>query len=518
MADGKKHTYAVTIPGAGTYQVDSDRPLTDAEAYQAAAASAQPRGVTEQLGRQFGIAARGAAPVAAGTAGGFMVGGAPGALAGGLALPLAEVGTQAANVLLPQQYQIPSPTGAVESLLTRLGFPVPETTGERALQSGAGALTGVGGQLQAFPSIARTAQTEIGRGLATELSKAPTRQLAAAAPSAAVGQAVGETTGSPVAGMVAGMGTGAAFGVGARQTTAPSRSEIATQASKSFEAARQAGIAFDPQKFSGSMSKIATDLRQEGYTPTGYPKIEAAIKELTATTPKDFTELQALRKIIQNSQASADAAERRLASILKEKFDDYILNAPQSDLIGTNTKTGVAVWKQARDQYNRQMKGEIFENMLENAQLDVSKFTQSGSENSLAQQLRQLAKNDKKMRLFTKEEQAAIRSAAKGSTVQNMLKFYGRFAPTSAIPAGLAGGAAVYEPTIGLPFAIGAMGSRYGATKMRERSVENLADIMRAGRGATIPPNLVPAVTGARGGLLAPLNVTPEELQRIYGE
>ena len=39
MADGK-HTYAVTIPGSGTYQVDSDRPLTDAEAYQAAAAQA----------------------------------------------------------------------------------------------------------------------------------------------------------------------------------------------------------------------------------------------------------------------------------------------------------------------------------------------------------------------------------------------------------------------------------------------------------------------------------------------
>lgn len=517
MADGKKHTYAVTIPGAGTYQVDSDRPLTDAEAYQAAAASAQPRGVTEQLGRQFGIAARGAAPVAAGTAGGFMVGGAPGALAGGLALPLAEVGTQAANVLLPENYQIPSPTGAVESLLTRLGLPNPETMGERALQVGSSALTGLGGQLQALPSVAKTAQTELGRFLATEFSKAPSRQLAAAAPSAAVGQAVGEVTGSPAAGMVAGMGTGAAFGIGARQTTAPSRSEIASQASKSYEAARQAGIAFDPQKFSGNMSKIATDLRQEGYTPTGYPKIEAAIKELTATTPKDFTELQALRKIIQNSQASADAAERRLASILKDKFDDYILNAPQSDLVGTNTKTGVAVWKQARDQYNRQMKGEIFENMLENAQLDASKFTQSGTENSLAQQLRQLAKNDKKMRLFTKEEQTAIKSAAKGSTVQNMLKFYGRFAPTSAIPAGFAGGAAVYEPTIGLPFAAGAIGSRYGATKMRERSVQDLADIMRAGRGATVPPNLVPAVTGTRG-LLSPLNVTPEELQRIYGE
>lgn len=509
-------TYEITIPGSGTYQVESDRPLSDAEAYQAALASATPRSASEQLVRGAGIAARGAAPVAVGAALGAPLG-PPGMLAGSLALPAAELTTQAANVLLPEKYQIPSPYSAVESLLTKLGLPVPETTGERALQAGASALTGTAGQLQALPSITRTAQTELGRAIAGQMAQAPGRQLAAAAPSAAAGQTVGELTGSPVAGMVAGMTTGAAFGVGTKQPVGPSRAEIAAQASKSYDAARQAGIAFDPQKFSSNMSKIATDLRQEGYTPTGYPKIEAAFKELTSGVPKDFTELQALRKIIQNSQASADAAERRLATILKDKFDDYILNAPQSDLVGTNTKTGVAVWKQARDQYTRQMKGEIFENMLENAQLDVSKFTQSGSENSLAQQLRQLAKNDKKMRLFTKDEQAAIKSAAKGSTVQNMLKFYGRFAPTGPVGGLFAGGATVFEPTIGLPFTAGALGARYGATKMREGSVQNLADIMRAGVGAKVPPNLVPAVTGARG-LLTPLNVTEQDLQRIYGE
>lgn len=509
-------TYEITIPGSGTYQVDSERPLSDAEAYQAALGSAQPRSATEQLVRGAGIAARGAAPVALGAAMGAPLG-PPGMLAGSLALPAAELTTQAANVLLPEKYQIPSPYGAVESLLTKLGLPVPETTRERALQAGASALTGTAGQLQALPSITRTAQTELGRAIAGQMAQAPGRQLAAAAPSAAAGQTVGELTGSPVAGMVAGMTTGAAFGVGAKQPVGPSRTEIAAQASKSYDAARQAGIAFDPQKFSSNMSKIATDLRQEGYTPTGYPKIEAAFKELTSGVPKDFTELQALRKIIQNSQASSDLAESRLATILKDKFDDYILNAPQSDLVGTNTKTGVAVWKQARDQYNRQMKGEIFEKMLENAQLDVSKFTQSGSENSLAQQLRQLAKNDKQMRKFTKEEQAAIKSAAKGSTVQNMLKFYGRFAPTGPVGGLFAGGATVFEPTIGLPFTAGAIGSRYGATKMREGSVQNLADIMRAGVGAKVPPNLVPAITGARG-LLTPLNVTEQDLQRIYGE
>lgn len=509
-------TYEITIPGSGTYQVQSDRDLSDSEAYNAALSQAQPRGMGEEFVRGAVLAARGAAPVAAGAALGAPLG-PPGMLAGALALPAAELATQAANVVLPQQYQIPSPAGAVENLLTRMGFPVPETTGERAIQAGGGALGGTAAQLATLPSIAKTATTEMGRAIAGQMAQQPGRQLAAAAPAAMAAQTVAEETGSPVAGMAAGMATGAPFGMGVRQTVGPSREQISQQASKLFDRAKQAGIAFEPQKFSQNMAKIAGDLRQEGYTPTGYPKIEAAINELTAQTPKDFTELQALRKIVQNAQASPDAAERRLATILKEKFDDYVLNAPTSDIIGTNTKTGVGIWKQARDQYSRQMKGEIFERMLENAQLDVSKFTQSGAENSMAQQLRQLAKNDKQMRMFTKDEQAAIRAAAKGSTTQNLLKFYGRFAPTGPVGGLFAGGASVYDPAIGIPFALGAMGARAGATAMRRRSLESLADVMRAGGAPQIPRNLTPAITGARG-LLTPLNVTQEELQQIYGE
>jgi hypothetical protein len=481
--------------------------------------SAQPESMGSQFMRGAGLTARGAAPAVAGAALGFPLG-APGMLAGALALPAAELATQGANVLLPENYQIPSPAGAVESLLTRLGFPSPESTSERVIQAGGGALGGAGTQLSTLPTLARTATTEMGRSIAGQLAQSPGRQLAAAAPAAMVGQTTAEVTGSPAAGMVAGMATGAPFGAGVRQPVGLSREQISRQASQSFQRAAESGIAFEPKKFAGNMFKIATELRQEGYTPTGYPKIEAAFKELTTQSPKDFTELQALRKIVQNAQASPDASERRLASILKDRFDDYVLNAPESDVIGTNTKTGVGIWKQARDQYSRQMKGEVFEKMLENAQLDQSKFTQSGAENSMAQQLRQLAKNDKKMRLFTKDEQAAIKSAAKGTTMQNLLKFYGRFAPTGPVGGLFAGGASVYEPSIGIPFALGAMGSRMGATALRTGSVQNLADMMRAGGAPQIPTNLVPAITGGRGLLSpqVPMDVTSEQLQQIYGQ
>jgi hypothetical protein len=188
-----------------------------------------------------------------------------------------------------------------------------------------------------------------------------------------------------------------------------------------------------------------------------------------------------LRKFIQGAQKSVDPDERRLATILKDDFDTYVSNIPEASVVG-GSKEGLKAWKEARDTYAKLSKSEVFTDMLENAQIDKSKFSMSGIENSLAQQLRQLAKNDKKMRLFTAEEQEAIKKAAKGGVGQNALRFIGKFAPTSAvssIPALLA--TSVSGP-LGLAATGAAMGARAGATQMRKSDVDKLAALMRAGK------------------------------------
>jgi hypothetical protein len=514
-----KFSYDVEIPGRGKFEVGSDVELTDQQAFQYALQNMPPRTAMQEFGRSAGIAARGVAPVAAGAALGAPFG-PPGVLAGTLALPAAEFTTQAANVFLPEKYQIPSPAGAVENLLTRLGLPQAETTGERMFQAGASALASTGGQIATLPAITKTATTELGRKVAEVLSQAPGRQIAAAAPTAAVAQGVGEQYG-PLAGAGAGLATGTAFGVGARPRVGPTAEDLAAKSTQLFNKAKEAGVMFNAPRFSEKMTSVMRQLRDEGYEPGGaYPKLDIAFSRLTNTeSPKDFTGLANARKAIRAAQASNDGQERAFATILKDKFDDYVANAPESDIVGTNTKTGAALWKQARGEYSKLMKADVFETMLENAQLDKSKFTASGAENSMAQQLRQLAKNDKKMRLFTQAEQAEIKAAAKGTTPQNLLKFFGRFAPTGPVSGLFAGGATMYEPTIGIPVAIGASAARAGATAMRRQSVERLADTMRLGG---VPPKTipVPAITGGRG-LLAPqvpLDVTSEQLKQIYGQ
>jgi len=264
--------------------------------------------------------------------------------------------------------------------------------------------------------------------------------------------------------------------------TAPSAEDLAQTSRNLFTSARESGVELNAKDFATNMAGIGKELRNEGYDPRLYPKLAVALDEMTQSgIPKDFNELSTLRKFIQGAQKSADPDERRLATILKDDFDTYVSKIPESSVVGGN-KEGLKQWKDARDAYSKLSKSEVFTDMLENAQLDKSKFSMSGTENSLAQQLRQLAKNDKKMRLFTQTEQDAIKAAAKGGTTQNLLRFFGKFAPTSSVGSIAPILATAANAPLGLAMTAGGIGARAAATQIRKSDVNKLAALMRAGK------------------------------------
>lgn len=463
------------------------------------------------------LLSRGAAPVATGATAGALIGapvglGAPLALVGGMAIPIGDalntLYNAAANLISTDpKYKLAMPSDIVSGWMQEAGLgKAPTTTTERAIEAVGGSVTGTSSQLGALSKLAKEGASAVTREVAKQLGTAPATQIAVSVPAAAIPQYVTEETGSPLLGQLSALAVGTTGGLRGRKVQGfPSAEQLAMESNALFNQAKQANVVFKPEKFTQKMQDFGAELRAEGYTPKAYPKVAAALEEMQNTaTPKDFTELQTLRKMIQNAQASIDAPEKRLASILKEKFDDYVSNAPKEDM-SLGTKEGVEAWKQARNTYSKLMKSEVFTDMLDNAQLDRSKFTQSGAENSMAQQLRNLAKNDKKMRMFTAQEQEAIKDAAKGDTAQNLLKFYGRFAPTSPVGGLFAGGATVAEPTIGLPFSLGAIGARYGATKLRQQAIEDLVAQMRLGTKPEITPRTqLSPLMGARGLLSVP--------------
>jgi hypothetical protein len=153
---------------------------------------------------------------------------------------------------------------------------------------------------------------------------------------------------------------------------------------------------------------------------------------------------------------------------------------PESSIIGGN-KEGLADWKKARDTYTKLSKSEVFEDMLDKAEIRDSKLS---TEQYLHNKLLQLSEDDKRMRLFTPEEQEAIRQAAKGTGMQNFMADAAKYnlknisATTmgSLLGLGLAGPfGAIVAPALGAA-------AKYKATKIRKNDVNNLAAMVRAGK------------------------------------
>jgi hypothetical protein len=449
----------------------------------------QPKSPTlrESFERGAGLTYRAVAPTLAGAQIGSY-GGPLGALVGSMAVPAADAVNALLNVIaspFTEKRLIPA-SQAIQNLMTRSGVPAaPETQTptERVVGAGLESMTGVARTIPALIKASTTATSPVTRAVTEQLAVAPRTQAIVSPTAVMSGQTVTEATGNPLYGAGTTLATGMVGGVKRPQKQeALSTQALDRIATDRYDQLQRSGVQLKTDEFVNAMDDIAKGLRQEGYTPKAFPKVAGAIEELTSTAqPKDWTELQALRKMIRSGQKSIEPEERRMASILLDDYDNYLMTVPKESIASGDMKNAGQLWSEARNAYSKMKKSEVFEDMLNEAKLDKSKFTQSGEENSLAKQLRQLAKNDKKMRLFTKDEQDAIEQAAKGGNVQNMLKFFGRFAPTGVVPVGLSVGTTALAPMIGIPLTIGAAGSRGLATNMRRGSVEDLANMMRTG-------------------------------------
>jgi hypothetical protein len=460
------------------------------------------RSMTEKFGRGLSSIARGAAvPVTGAIAGGALAGPA-GALAGGLALPAAELLTKGINLALPDRYDIPSPTSTVEQGLTKLGFPVPETQTERALQVGGGALGGVGGQVGALTKLAQTATSPVARGVAQTLSQQPVRQVAAALPVGATSQYVAEETDSPALGMAAGIAAGIPFAIGAKGTLqAPTVQELKGQAGQQYKFAEDVGAVFKKNSYNQFANKLESTLAKEGLDKTLQPRVFAALERIKDTKNSNVTleNMEILRRIGQSAGSSIDASERRLASILVDNLDDFVENA-QPGQLSKGSSEAVRALTDARELWKRAKKTEIIDDLVASAELRAeANYTQSGVENALRRKLVNLADNPKKLRAFSKEEQELIKSTAKGGSVQNALRLLGKLAPTGAVSAGVSGGAGFVfggpYGAVGLPLIGGA--ARKGAEQLGLRNIEQLRNRLATGN-APIPQVSTRGLIGAR--------------------
>jgi hypothetical protein len=438
----------------------------------------------EEVARKAGVAIRGVsealAPATAGATAGLMMGGpvgaGVGALAGGLAVPVADLMVQGYNKLAGGNVRLPS-----QFVSDMLPGPRAETPTERVIQASTGALGGTGGSVAAGRSIVNAGKASAGLpssvaqgtlNIGAEAARRPVGQMVTAPIATAVGQGTTELTDNPLAGLAAGVATSAAAGVRpTKRTAVPSADELAARSKANYEVLDKSKFELDNNQFTSHMKTLPTKLRSSsGYDPRTMPDVDAALNQLMSGNAKTVQELDTLRTIIKNATTSVKASERKAGSQLLDEFDDYVLNAPASATVTADPKA-MKAWKDARADYAKMKKSEMITDILDNA--DVA---QGSKEASIASQLSSLAKNQKKMRVFSAEEQEAIRDAAKGGTLQVMLRTLGKLTPMT--PA-----AAIFTAVnpFGAYTAAGGFAAKTIAEQRRVQQANRLAERMRLG-------------------------------------
>lgn len=325
-------------------------------------------------------------------------------------------------------------------------------------------------------------------------------------------------------GALTGGGIGAAGGKMAEkaaQKAVPSVSALKSQAGNAYDTALNTGVTLNQSRFGSIADDLVSAAQKEGFHPRIHPKVSAALDEFTNLKGQQPTlqQIDNLRRILKQASGSIEKAERRLAQQLISKLDDTLDGLTPADVVAGNVGEATKALRDARSLWSRASKGETIEGLIARAQDRAGQFSGSGMENALRTEFRQLAMNAKKMRLFSKEEQEAIKMVSQGKPLTNVLRMIGKFAPTGVVSSVLSSGAgygiggpvgAVALPAVGF-------GGRAGATALTQGAANKAALVARAGTGGV--PQAAPMspaqVNALRSFLLAPVPAEQNALNAL---
>ncbi len=327
------------------------------------------------------------------------------------------------------------------------------------------------------------------------------------------GQAAAEFAGA----MAGGLGTQAAqrgLQFMATQPATPAMDALRRAKNAAYDAADNAGVVVGADRFKRAVADIGQAARKQGLDRNVTPKAAGAMRRLLLEADEgrdlSLTEIDTLRKVIRRAADTTDRGDKAVALAMRSELDSFLDDLKPGDLVSGDA-AAVQTLKQARALNTRLSKGEQIDDMIESATERASQFSGSGMENALRTEFRALARNPKKMKLFTPDEQSAIRAVNRGAPMTNFFRMLGKLAPTGVVSGGVGagGGAAVGSALAGPPgAAVGAIGvpavgagARNVATGLTSQAANEARNMMLRGFARPQLPSSVPA--GMTAGLLA---------------
>lgn len=340
---------------------------------------------------------------------------------------------------LGTESRVPTLSSIQQQGFQQMGAPEPKGMAEKALTGGIQALAGglgtnliAGGAKAAAPLVANT--PEAVSALAAGGASAPlTYQLAK------------DYTGSDLAASMASLGMSAiAAGAAGKLTgTVTSGSsvpkltmeEVKQRATRSYRAVEDAGITVKPKSALDMVSTMRKSLEDANYLPQdpAQAKIAATLnkfEEIIGTQRVSFSKVEQMRTLANDIKASSDRNVSRLGSIMVDNIDNYVANISNKDVLtgSKNVDDAIKNLRNARNDWRNLSRATTLEDALNVAQVKADNPTASQSE-LIRQGFINIAKDKNKMKLFTPDEQAAIRRVTAGIPLDTTLSMLAKFNP-----------------------------------------------------------------------------------------
>lgn len=291
----------------------------------------------------------------------------------------------------------------------------------------------------------------------------------------------------------------------ARRATppAPGLDELQRETDALYQASRAAGVGIK----SPAVDKMVANVQMAAgqLNPKLRPNTAGVVDDALALRGRNITleELDEFRQQIGLAMKNADPQDVRTLMRVKTVVDGLDGTLLPKDVTG-NAVQGFDFLKQGRMLNARKEKTALIERMLDFADVDTGKYTQSGLANTIRQRsaalYRQIAKGQVKG--FTQEETALVRQMAKGGSASKMINWLAKLNPKGAVSimanmAGASGGAALLGPAgaaVGIPLAAGG----YMAGRAADKGALAAANALRdaAARGFVYRPQLPPNAAG----------------------
>ncbi|MDQ0998081.1 hypothetical protein QFZ34_003263 [Phyllobacterium ifriqiyense] len=221
-------------------------------------------------------------------------------------------------------------------------------------------------------------------------------------------------------------------------TPAPGVDELASASHALYEKSRAAGIAIKP----GSFDKLANNVAMAAGrpNPTLRPNTLGIIDDVASMKgkPVDLQTLDELQQSVRMAMKNAQPQDKFTLDRVQKVINHYSDNVNATDITGDIRGFGYV--KDARKLWAQKSKTQTIEDLLDLADVDTGKYTQSGMANTIRQRMSQLYSQIKKGKAtsgWSHDEIALIRQMAKGGSNSQMVNWLSKLAPRGVISASL---------------------------------------------------------------------------------